>query len=191
MKKSVCFVFALIFLAVSVCPLFSGAIDVEPYVMWIPGTANGYVGVYCKKGEVAKPPSEIPEYTNANYFYNFIGWYDWRAQTGGTTEDLRSFVKEYYADPSWPKGEPFPEFDPLPVMEDTPYFAYFDKVPKKFVLTEGSTKVTIRDVTVLLNLLTGMDQPLREGADGDVNGDGWVSIKDVTGILLYLTYGVE
>ena len=100
-------------------------------------------------------------------------------------------MKEYYADPSWPKGEPFPEFDPRPVIEDTPYFAYFDKVPKKFVLTEGSTKVTIRDVTVLLNLLTGMDQPLREGADGDVNGDGWVSIKDVTGILLYLTYGVE
>ena len=68
MKKSVCFVFALILLAGSVCPLFSGAIDVEPYVMWIPGTANGYIGVYCKKGEVAKSPSEIPEYTNEKYF---------------------------------------------------------------------------------------------------------------------------
>ena len=191
MKKGVCFTIALIFLATSICPLFSEAIEVGAYVMWIPGMASGYTGVYCKKGEVAKPPSEIPEYTSENYFYNFVGWYDWRAHSGGTTEDLRNFVKEYYADPSWPKGEPFPKFDPQPVMEDTPYFAYFDKVPKKFVLTEGSTEVTVKDVTVLLNLLTGMEQTLRKGADGDVNGDGWISIKDVTEILLYLTYGVE
>lgn len=72
---------------------------------------------------------------------------------------------------------------PEPVKEDSFYYAIYQVYEKKYAMNTD-TIVSIADVTILLDLLTGNDT--KTLSNPDISRDGTTSIQDVTMLLDYL-----
>lgn len=162
------------------CPLVSTAdgISVDRCVTW--AMQKGvWQAEYYAVGEVPVPPVEKPTIDNADYFYNFVGW-----QKLNSPEE----VNAYYAEPGLKFGETFIQKPFEPISSDVVYAARYYKVPKKFAVNDD-TNVDMQDTFTLLNHLAGDITNVGPGADAD--GDGLVTVMDVSKLLHYLSTGKE
>ncbi|MBQ8911614.1 MAG: hypothetical protein IJY89_03490 [Clostridia bacterium] len=156
MKRSVSFILAVLLLTATLALPVSADIteDKRCYVFWLFGTVDEYV-LDVQKYEVGQIPA-VPDVTP-------------------TKEDptrLFHFVR-------WDKA-------PEPVNEKEDHYFYYAmyRVYEKKYAMNFDTQVTIADVAVLLDVLSG--EEVETLSNTDVSGEGVTSIQDVALLLDYI-----
>lgn len=216
MKKAISFLLVLTSLSAFLLGISSFAderVGINCQITWSSGKQGVFEdgGVYAQ-GETPTVTTYIPTFeseTYPDYFYVFVGWYFKAEATeqefneyktshpeakGMTLKNYRNklsleFMDKYYADPVLEPGETLPEFIPQPVYKDTVYYSYYNKLPKKYSMNSDNA-INIGDVTALLDYLADDSGKIEGYGTGDIDGDGFPTIRDVTCLLDYLSTGI-